>query len=59
MIILPNVIFAVNPLPPSFSLVVNIINIWFSKDVTGDGAEFPVSEINRSSLSLPPSYNFK
>ena len=59
MIILPNVIFAVNPLPPSFPLVVNIINIWFSKDVTEDGVEFPVSEINRSSLSLPPSYNFK
>ena len=54
MIILPNVIFAVNPLPPSFPLVVNIKNIWFSKDVTEDGAE-----INRSSLSLPPSYNFK
>ena len=50
MIILPNVIFAVNPLPPSFPLVVNIKNIWFSKDVTEDGAEFSVTEISKSSL---------
>ena len=35
------------------------MNIWFPKDVNGDGAEFPVSEINNSSLLLPPSYIFK
>ena len=57
--ILPNVIFAVNPLPTPLLSVVNIINIWFPKDVTGDGTEFPVTKINNLSLSLPPSYIFK
>ena len=47
MILLPKVIFAVNPLPPSLPSVVNITNIWFPTDVTGDGAIFPVSDINR------------
>ena len=59
MIILPNVIFPVNPLPTPLLSEVKIINIWFPKDVTGDGTEFPVTEVNKSSLSLPPSYIFK
>ena len=59
MIILPNVIFAVNPLPTPLLLEINLINIWFLKDFNGDGAEFPDREIIDSSLSLPPSYNSK
>ena len=57
--LLPNLIFAVNPLPFPLPSEVNLINNRFLKDVTGDGAEFPVSELNNSSLSLPPSYIFK
>ena len=50
----PNVIFAVNPLPTPLPSEKNLINIWFLKDVIGDGAEFPVTKFNNSSLSLPP-----
>ena len=57
--ILPNIIFAVKPLPTPLLSEENLINIWFLKDFIGDGAEFPFSDINRSSLSLPPLYNFK
>ena len=57
--ILPNIIFAVNPLPTPFPSEDNMMNIWFLKDVIGDGAEFPITELNNSSLSLPPLYNFK
>ena len=56
---LPNETFVVNPLPTPLPYEVNLINNWFLKDVTGDGAVFPVSDINRSSLLLPPLYNFK
>ena len=51
--ILPNIIFAVKPLPTPLSSDENLINIWFLKDVIGDGAEYPVTELNNSSLSLP------
>ena len=57
--ILPNIIFAVKPLPSPLSSDEKLINIWFVKDVIGDGAEFPVTEFNNSSLSLPPLYKFK
>ena len=56
--ILPNIIFAVNPLPTPFPSEDNMMNIWFLKDVIGDGAESPVKLIN-SSFSLPPLYKFK
>ena len=54
LILLPNVIFAVNPLPTPLPSEENLINIWFLKDAIEDGAEFPVTELNNSSLSLPP-----
>ena len=57
--ILPNIIFVVNPLPTPLLLEVNLINIWFPEDVCREGAEFPVSELNNSSFSLPPLYKFK
>ena len=56
--ILLNIIFAVNPLPTPFPSEDNMMNIWFLKDVIGDGAESPVKLIN-SSFSLPPLYKFK
>ena len=51
--ILPKKILAVNPLPTPLPSEENLINIWFLKDVIGVGAEFPVTELNNSSLSLP------
>ena len=59
VIILPNVIFAVNPLPTPLLSEVNIINIWFPEDFNREVPEFPVPDIKRSSLLLPPLYNFK
>ena len=52
--ILPNIIFAVKPLPTPLSSDENLINIWFFKDFIEDGAEYPITELNNSSLSLPP-----
>ena len=56
---LPNKILAVNPLPTPLLSEVNIIKIWFPEDFSREGAEFPVSELKNSSLSLPPLYNCK
>ena len=55
----PNIIFAVNPLPTPFPSEENLINNWFLKDVMGDSAGFPVRELINSSLLLPPSKIFK
>ena len=38
VIILPNVIFAVNPLPTPLLSMIKVINIWFLDDVPRDGA---------------------
>ena len=39
----PNVIFAVNPLPTPLPSEENLINIWFLRDIIRDGAEYPVT----------------
>ena len=59
VIILPNLMFAVNPLPTPLLSEVNTTNIWFPEDLSREGAEFPVTELNNSSLSLPSLLNFK
>ena len=59
LLVLPNLIVAMNPLPIPLPSVVKVINIWLEMDVTEDGTEFPANEIINSSFSLPPLYIFK
>ena len=44
--ILPNFIEAENPFPAPFPLVKYSTNTWLPWDLTSDGAEFPVMELN-------------
>ena len=44
--ILPNFIEAENPFPAPFPLAKNSINTWLPRNLTSDGAKFPVIELN-------------
>ena len=54
LVLVPNFIKAENPFPAPFPLVKYSTNTWLPWDLTSDGAEFPVIELNRLSLELPP-----